>query len=232
MPRPDFFFGMEKKNGQCWLIHCLRSIDGKELTKISDIRRRAVNFYEELYASEHEENVFLAQKFYKDLPQVPKESFEELMKPLSKEEMHISLQSFKNGKAPGIDGLPVYFYKAYWEIWGDDLLEVLNESLNGGQLPQSCKKAVLTLLPKKGDLKEIKNWRPVALLCADYKILSKTLANRLKKVMGMIIHIDESYCIPKRSIVDNISLIRDVLVGFKDFWLKICSDFIRPGEGL
>lgn len=87
---------------------------------------------------------------------MPKESFEELMKPLSKEELYISLQSLKNGKAPGIDGLPVDFYKAYWEILGDDLLEVLNESLNGGQLPQSCKRAVLILLPKKGDLKEIK----------------------------------------------------------------------------
>lgn len=63
--------------------------------------------------------------------------------------MYASLQSLKNGKAPGIDGLPVDFYKAYWDFLGDDLLEVLNNSLNGGQLPQSSRRAVLTLLPKK-----------------------------------------------------------------------------------
>lgn len=53
---------------------------------MSDIQRRAVDFfkfffYEELYASEHEENDLLAKHFYKDLPQVPEEFYEELMKP-------------------------------------------------------------------------------------------------------------------------------------------------------
>lgn len=59
-------------------------------------------------------------------------------------------------------------------------------------------------------MKEIKNWRPVSLLCVDFKILSKALANRLKKVMGQIIHNDQSYCVPERSIIDNITVIRDV----------------------
>lgn len=54
-----------------------------------------------------------------------------------------------NVKAPGIDGLPVDFYKAYWEFLGEGSLKVLNDSLNGGKLPQSCRRAVLTLLPKK-----------------------------------------------------------------------------------
>lgn len=101
-----FFFGLERKNGQSQLIHCLKSNDGKEITKMSDIRRRAVDFYEELYSSEHEKNDLMAKHFYKDLPQVPEEFYEELMKPLSKEELYASLQSLKNGKAPGIDGLP------------------------------------------------------------------------------------------------------------------------------
>ncbi len=42
-------------------------------------------------------------------------------------------------------------------------------------------------------------------------MLSKALANRLKEVIGQVIHLDQSYCVPNRSIVDNISLIRDVL---------------------
>ena len=32
------------------------------------------------------------------------------------------------------------------------------ESLKNGLLPQSCRRAVLTLLPKKGDLCLLKNW--------------------------------------------------------------------------
>jgi len=118
--------------------------------------------------------------------------------------------SMENGRAPGLDGLTVDFYKAFWDVVGSDLLEVFCDSISRRQLPLSCRRAVLTLLPKKGDLKEIKNWRPVSLLCVDFKILSKTLANRLRKVMEQIIHADQSYCVPGRSITENIGLIRDI----------------------
>lgn len=102
-------------------------------------------------------------------------------------------------------------YKAFWSELGEDLLSVLNESLLETTLPLSCRRAVITLLPKKGDLQDMKNWRPVSLLCTDYKMLSKALANRLKYVMEEVVHKDQSYCVPGRLISDNVSLIRDIL---------------------
>jgi len=42
----------------------------------------------------------------------------------------------ESGKGPGIDGRPGDFYKSFWSELGEDLLG----------------RAVLTLLPKKGDL--------------------------------------------------------------------------------
>ncbi|TWW54318.1 Transposon TX1 uncharacterized 149 kDa protein ORF 2, partial [Takifugu flavidus] len=62
-----------------------------------------------------------------------------------------------------------------------------------------------------GNLQEIKNWRPVSLLCLDYRILSKALASRLREAMEQVIHRDQTYCVPGRSIGDNVHLIRDVL---------------------
>ncbi len=109
-------------------------------------------------------------------------------------------------KAPGIDGLTVEFYKEYWDILGPDLLLVLNESLASGSLPFFCRSAVVTLLPKKGNLQEIKNLRPVSLLCVDYKILS----SRLRGAMEQVIHRDQTYCVPGRSMVD-VYLTGDVL---------------------
>ncbi len=103
------------------------------------------------------------------------------------------------------------FYKEFWSELGEDLLSVLNESLTEGSLPLSCRRAVITLLPKKGNLQEIKNWRPVSLLCSDMKILSKALANRLKEVMNKLFIWIRTYCVPGRSILDNVHLIRDVL---------------------
>lgn len=103
------------------------------------------------------------------------------------------------------------FFKDLWSVLGNDLLEVLNGSLSGGALPLSCRRAVIALLPKKGDQREIKNGRPVSPLCADYKILSRTLALRLTKVMSLVVHPDQTYRVPNRYMHDNVALIRDIL---------------------
>ena len=55
----------------------------------------------------------------------------------------------------------------------------------------------------------LKNWRPVSLLCSDYKILTKTLSFRLRNVLSSIIDKDQSCSVPGRQIYDNISLLRD-----------------------
>lgn len=67
----------------------------------------------------------------------------------------------------------IEFSRALWYIVTHDMLEVFSESLAMGSLLFSCLRAVVTLLPQKGDLQDIKNWFPVSLLCLDYKILSK-----------------------------------------------------------
>lgn len=67
---------------------------------------------------------------------------------LSMGELYKALQGMESGKALGIDDLPVDFLSFCSEM-RDDLLEVLNESLAESQLPLSCCRAVLTLLPKK-----------------------------------------------------------------------------------
>ncbi len=56
-----------------------------------------------------------------------------------------------------------------------------------------------------------KNWRPVAILCSEYKLIAKCLTNRLNKVLYTIIHTDQSYCIKDRCISDNLHLVHDVI---------------------
>ncbi|KAI3364562.1 hypothetical protein L3Q82_011348, partial [Scortum barcoo] len=207
----QFFFGLEKKNGQKKVIHSLRSSGGSSISGSSEIRSFAASFYADLYMTEFTDSPEVSQHFYADLPQVDPEDNIKLEAGLSLAELHAALMSLQNGKAPGIDGLPVDFYKSFWSVLGEDLLEVIMDCLETGRLPLSCRRAVITLLPKKGDLQELKNWRPVSLLCTDYKILSKVLACRLREVMASVIHIDQTYCVPGRLISDNVTLIRDVL---------------------
>lgn len=79
-----------------------------------------------------------------------------LSKPIGLGELFKALQGMENGKVPGIDGIPVEFYRTFWSVIEEDLLVALNDSLTKGLLQNSCRRAVLTLLPKKGNLSDKK----------------------------------------------------------------------------
>ncbi|KAJ3582295.1 hypothetical protein NHX12_015612 [Muraenolepis orangiensis] len=201
-----YFFSLERGNGQRKIFHSLCTENGTTVYEHDEIRRYAAAFYKGLYTSEDSSHTESAQPFFEGLPQV--QANKVLEEVLSTEELKEALQSLRTGKAPGIDGLPADFFKSFWPVIGEDLLEVLKDSLATGCLPLSCRRAVVTLLPKKGDLQQLKNWRPVSLLCTDYKLLSKVLATRLGRVLAEVIHVDQSYCVPGRLITDNVMLIR------------------------
>ena len=71
------------------------------------------------------------------------------------------------------DGLSIEFYKAFWPLFGSLIVESFNTSIEEGELSNSQRQAVITLLDKKKDRSLIKNWRPISLLNNDYKILLK-----------------------------------------------------------
>ena len=136
----------------------------------------------------------------------------DLERPLSLEEfIDTAVGQLGKDKTPGLDGFSGKFYQTFWPILKNDLLSVLNHYFLTGSFPRSFGRAVITLLPKKGDLADIANWRLVALLNNDYKILARLLANRLKECIGSVVNEDQTYCVPGRSIHDNVGLIRDII---------------------
>ncbi|KAL6475047.1 hypothetical protein MHYP_G00160870 [Metynnis hypsauchen] len=137
---------------------------GDLLSKPSEIRQQTVSFFSKLYKSKWSEAREVEEGFFRDHSQLTRESAAVRDAELSLEELHEALQGMENGWLPGIDGLPVEFYKAFWSVLGQDVLSVLRSSICEGTLPLSCRKAVLTLLLKKGDLSELKNWRPVSVM--------------------------------------------------------------------
>ncbi|KAK3555339.1 hypothetical protein QTP86_014932, partial [Hemibagrus guttatus] len=180
----------------------LRQEDGTIVTEAAEMRREATKFYIDLYIAEDCDPSCM-EELFKELPKLSPEQSSMLGAGLELQEMAFAVQQLAVGRSPGINGLPNEFYKHFVGFLGTDLLEVFKSSFINRKLPVSCTRA--------RDLGLLKNWRPVALLCSDYKILLKCLANRLKQCMHTIVHNNQSYCIPNHTIMDNLFLVRDVI---------------------
>ena len=62
---------------------------------------------------------------------------------------------------------PLEFYLKFWEVLGEDLVEVFNYCFNSGFLTKSQRQGVISLSFKKGESLDPKNWRPITLLNVD-----------------------------------------------------------------
>ncbi|CAM2117024.1 unnamed protein product [Caretta caretta] len=140
-----------------------------------------------------------------------------LSRSLSLAKFSEDLRRMPTNKSLGMDGLTVEFYHVFWDILGPDLVTIWAESLQSGVLPLSCRRAMLVLLLKKGDLHDLQNWHPVSLLSMDYKIIVKAISLQLGSMLEDVIHPDQTYTVPGHTIFDNLYLVGDLLeLGCRD----------------
>ena len=122
-----------------------------------------------------------------DKVQLPKLNITEINEcddELSEKELYISLMSMQNNKSPGNDAITKEFFVTFWEDIKDIFLNSCRTAKLKKELRTSQRQALIKLIEKKDkDKRFIKNWRPISLLNVDYKIISKALALRLKKVL-------------------------------------------------
>ncbi|CAM2111563.1 unnamed protein product [Caretta caretta] len=211
-----FFYALEKTRGAKIHVTCLLAEDGTPLTEPAEMCGRACDFYTSLFFPDPTDPGACGV-LWEELPTVSVDDRDRLELPLTLAEFLEALHRMPTNKSPGMDGLTVEFYRTLWDILGPDLVTIWAESLQSGVLPLSCRRAVLALLPKKGDLRNLRNWRPISLLSTDYKIVAKAISLRLGSVMADVIHPDQTYTVLGRSIFDNLFLVRDLLeLGWRD----------------
>ena len=83
---------------------------------------------------------------------------DDLKKDLTRTEIDQGLKHFKRGKSPGEDGLPLEFYLAFWDVLANELLTVFTDFEQLDRLPDSFRVGSVTLLYKKNDRTDLKNW--------------------------------------------------------------------------
>jgi Reverse transcriptase (RNA-dependent DNA polymerase) len=118
------------------------------------------------------------------LSDAEKEQFD---RDISLNELDVAIQSLNENSAGGADGIGTKFLKKYWTFIRLPLHRYTLYAFENGRLTQSFNAALIKLIPKKGNLKNIKNWRPISLLNCVFKIISKAVDNRLQKICDKVL---------------------------------------------
>ena len=206
-----YFFNLEKSRNKKKDIKRLQCEDGSLATNSPDIVREGFNFYSKLFKDEECDDR-VQDAFVNNIDVCLKNDDVNICaNPISFQCLIKALKGMEANKSPGSDGLTREFYIFFLDELGPILLDVANCIHASGRLPLSMSRGIVTLVPKKGDITLLKNWRPITLLNIDYKLIAKALAANLTKVIKNIISNDQTCCVPGRDIADNVLAMRDLV---------------------
>ena len=139
---------------------------GKEIQEQDKIMERIEESYSELYESDQ------AVTIQTDPKEVP---------PLMAWEVEAALRKMKNWKEAGKDQVNIETLKAGNETIAKQLAKLYTKCITERRIPKTWKEANMVIFFKKGNRKDIKNFRPICLLSNMYKLLTKIITTRLEK---------------------------------------------------
>lgn len=115
--------------------------------------------------------------------------------------------------SPGPDGLPyTVWYLVFKHLAYHDLtVQIFREALLEARFPHSWTETCVSLLPKKGDLTSLRNWRSIMVITTNAKIFTRLVNTRLTAVAPSLITPFQTGFLPGRFIADNGLLVKLVM---------------------
>ena len=115
-----YFFNLEKRNYINKSIQSLVTDNGQLVSQFKYVLNEQLSFYSSLYSSRETVKSWdseLVDQFFindNDIPKLDEEDRELCEGKISEGECVEVIKAFRNGKSPGTDGLPIEFYKIFW----------------------------------------------------------------------------------------------------------------------
>lgn len=184
---------------------------GREIQDQDKIMTRIEEFYTELYDSNQTTNLCT------DPAEVPE---------ITPWEVEAALKKMKNGKAAGNDYISIETLKAGGKIITKALAELFTKCMTKRRIPDVWKNARMILIFKKGNKKDIKNYRPISLLSNIYKTFTKIITIRLETKLDENQPREQAGFRSRYSTMDHIHVINQLKEKCREYNIPLCVAFV------
>lgn len=170
-------------------------VEGREFNDQEEIKEAAFNHFNSLLtaAPQQSDSIDFLSVVENKISNLQNQ---ELDQEVTEEEIRFAAFNMQLDKAPGPDDSTVAFFRNHWDTIKKDFVRMVNNIFKNYKMGDNTKSSHLALIPKDPNPCSFDRFRPISLCNVSYKIVTKILANRLKKLVPHLISENQGGFVP------------------------------------
>jgi Reverse transcriptase (RNA-dependent DNA polymerase) len=166
------------------------------------------NYFRDLICTDEQvQTRYNLQQLYGAISQIT-----DLTTVITSQEINHVIDNWLSHKAPGPDGFTGEFYKAFRQLIVPDLLATYNSVLTQpNQTLEPLNRSYIVMIPKKKNATDLGDYRPISVINAIQRILSKILAARLQPHMSGLLQPTQTGFLKGRHILEGFYYAQEIV---------------------